>query len=97
MRNQRSAATLQAQQVAQERHRRIWNEQVQAEERVVVDNGLADLNRFAYFSEMVNYGGLMVTRGEMIADLQQCARSSGHPNPDALVSRYLQGHDRRTS
>lgn len=48
-----------------------------------------------YLSEEVNYGGLMVSRGEMIADLQRCAASfSDDPMQRAMfVSRYLQGRD----
>jgi hypothetical protein len=49
----------------------------------------------SYLAEEVCYGGLMVTRGEMIADLQETARASGHPNPQALVNAYLAGHSRR--
>jgi hypothetical protein len=47
-----------------------------------------------YLKQPVNYGGLIVTRGEMIADLTRIAEASGHPNPQALVSRYMQGFER---
>jgi hypothetical protein len=47
-----------------------------------------------YMNQPVNYGGLIVTRGEMIADLTRIAEQSGHPNPQALISRYMQGHAR---
>lgn len=45
-----------------------------------------------YLQELVDYGGQTVTRGAMIRDLQKVAASTGHPNPQALVDRYLQGH-----
>lgn len=47
-----------------------------------------------YMNQPVNYGGLIVTRGEMLTDLTRIAESSGHPNPQALVSRYMQGMER---
>jgi hypothetical protein len=40
-----------------------------------------------YLSELVSYGGEVMSRGEMIADLQ---KTLGDP---AMVDRYLQGHD----
>ncbi len=46
-----------------------------------------------YLNELVEYGGLLVPRGEMIADLQRIARNAGHANAQALVDRYLQGLD----
>lgn len=48
-----------------------------------------------YMNQPVNYGGLIVTRGEMIADLTRIAEASGHSNPQALVSRYMQGSELR--
>lgn len=47
-----------------------------------------------YLNQPVVYGGLVTTRGEMIADLTRIAEASGHPNPHALVSRYMQGAER---
>jgi hypothetical protein len=47
-----------------------------------------------YMNQAVVYGGLLVTRGAMIADLARIAEASGHPNPQALVSRYMQGFER---
>ena len=41
-----------------------------------------------YLSELVRYGGEIMTRGEMIADLQRIAGGK-----QALVDRYLQGHE----
>src|SRR5258708_6561188 len=32
-----------------------------------------------------------MTRGEMIRRLEKTARATGHPNPQVLVGRYLQG------
>jgi hypothetical protein len=40
---------------------------------------------------IVTFGGERMTRGEMIRRLQQTARATGHPNPQILVDRYLQG------
>jgi hypothetical protein len=48
-------------------------------------------NAATYLSQPVNYGGATVTRGEMITDLERIAAESGHPNPQMLVDRYLQG------
>lgn len=47
-----------------------------------------------YLNQHVNYGGIVVTRGEMIADLARIAEAIGHPDPQALVSRYMQGAER---
>jgi phosphoribosylcarboxyaminoimidazole (NCAIR) mutase len=50
-----------------------------------------------YLSEEVVYGGLVVTRAAMIADLQHMA-SAMTKDPvrqQALVSRYLQGFESR--
>ena len=47
-----------------------------------------------YLSEKVNYGGEMVTRGYMIADLQKLARSyypKDKRKQAALVEVYLRG------
>lgn len=49
-----------------------------------------------YFAEPVCYGGLMTTRGEMIADLQRSAASitSDPKRQQRLVNAYLMGHER---
>lgn len=44
-----------------------------------------------HLNQTVVYGGLVMSRGDMIADLQRMAKLTGHPNPDALVARYMQG------
>lgn len=48
-----------------------------------------------YLSETVVYGGLEMTRGEMIDDLQRVAASmTNDPTRQKLiVGRYLQGFD----
>ncbi len=43
---------------------------------------------------MVNFGGETMTYGEMVKQLHSIAEASGHPDPQVLVSRYLQGFDR---
>jgi hypothetical protein len=48
-----------------------------------------------YLNEIVNFGGLMVSRGEMIQELTKDAKASGHPNPQGLVNMYLAGHQRQ--
>jgi hypothetical protein len=40
---------------------------------------------------IVSFGGERMTYGEMIRRLQQTARATGHPKPQLLVDRYLQG------
>jgi hypothetical protein len=49
-----------------------------------------------YLSETVIYGGLEVTRGEMIADLQATAATyTDDPvRQQMFVSRYMQGFER---
>lgn len=42
---------------------------------------------------IVNFGGEIMIYAEMIAQLRLIAQASGHPNPQALVDRYLQGFD----
>lgn len=42
---------------------------------------------------MVIFGGKTMTYGEMVKQLREIAQASGHPNPQALVDRYLQGFD----
>lgn len=37
------AATLRAQQVAQDRHIRLWNERIAKEEQAIVDNFIGDI------------------------------------------------------
>jgi len=44
-----------------------------------------------YLQHVVTFGGERMTRGEMIRRLQKTAKTSGHPNPQLLVDRYLQG------
>ena len=44
-----------------------------------------------YLQHIVTYGGERMTRGKMIRRLQKTARATGHPNPQVLVDRYLQG------
>lgn len=50
-------------------------------------------NQTSYFDEIVTFGGEEMPRGRMIARLQECAKSTGHPNPQLLVDRYLQGFE----
>ena len=48
----------------------------------------------AYLSEEVEYGGLFVTRGEMIADLQAVAKSQFPADParqQRMVEAYMMG------
>jgi hypothetical protein len=47
-----------------------------------------------YLSEAVNYGGIITTRGNMIADLQRIAREMCPGDParqHAMVNVYLSG------
>ena len=50
-----------------------------------------------YFKEKVNYGGEIVTRGAMIRDLQNTAKTC-YPKDKrkqaGLVNAYLSGHSR---
>lgn len=45
-----------------------------------------------YMSEMVNYGGIRMSRSEMIEQLIEMAKSTGRTDWRVLVDRYLQGH-----
>lgn len=49
-----------------------------------------------HLSETVNYGGIEMTRGEMIADLEKVAATQSDDANErrAFVSRYLQGFER---
>jgi len=40
----------------------------------------------------VNYGGIRMSRGEMIEQLIETAKSTGRSDWRVLVDRYLQGH-----
>jgi hypothetical protein len=44
-----------------------------------------------FLQHIVNFSGERMTRGEMIRRLQETARATGHPRPQLLVDRYLQG------
>lgn len=48
-----------------------------------------------YLSELVNYGGEIVTRGEMLNDLHRVfATWTDDPiRQQMLVTRYMQGHE----
>ena len=45
-----------------------------------------------YMSETVNYGGIRMSRSEMIEQLIKMAKSTGRSDWRVLVDRYLQGH-----
>ena len=45
-----------------------------------------------YMSEMVNYGGIRMSRNEMIEQLTETAKATGRTDWRVLVDRYLQGH-----
>jgi hypothetical protein len=45
-----------------------------------------------YLNEAVNYGGVRMTRHEMIAQLTRVAKSTVRKDWHVLVERYLQGH-----
>lgn len=45
-----------------------------------------------YLNEVVNYGGIRMSRHEMIARLTDTAKSTGRKDWRVLVERYLQGH-----
>ena len=45
-----------------------------------------------YMSETVNYGGIRMSRSEMIEQLIETAKSTGRTDWRLLVDRYLQGH-----
>ena len=44
-----------------------------------------------YLRHIVTFGGERTSRGEMIRRLEKTARATGHPSPQVLVGRYLQG------
>ena len=46
---------------------------------------------YVALEHIVSFGGERMTYGEMIRRLQQTARATGHPKPQLLVDRYLQG------
>ena len=49
-----------------------------------------------YLTEEVLYGGITMTRGAMIADLQRVAATwtDDHRRQQMMVDRYLQGFER---
>lgn len=47
--------------------------------------------RRKYLQHIVTFGGERMMRGEMIRRLERTARATGHPHPQVLVDRYLQG------
>lgn len=48
-----------------------------------------------HLQHIVNFGGERMSRGEMIRRLQETAKATGHPTPQLLVDRYLQGWEAR--
>jgi len=46
---------------------------------------------YVALEHIVSFGGERMTYGEMIRRLQQTASVTGHPKPQLLVDRYLQG------
>lgn len=45
-----------------------------------------------HLAEIVNFGGLRVTRGEMIRQLTETAKATGRTDWQSLVNAYLGGH-----
>lgn len=48
-----------------------------------------------YLDEVVNYGGIPMTRGQMIRELTVTAKATGRENWQVLVNIYLAGHARK--
>jgi hypothetical protein len=48
-----------------------------------------------YLEEEVNYGGIPMTRGQMICELTATAKATGREDWQVLVNAYLAGHARK--
>lgn len=48
-----------------------------------------------YLEEEVNYGGIRMSRGQMIRELTSMAKATGREDWQALVNIYLAGHARK--
>ena len=48
-----------------------------------------------YLAELVSYGGELLPRGLVMADLERIAREQGHPDPRASAARAMQGLELR--
>jgi len=53
----------------------------------------------AHMEELINFGGLMMSRGEAYQELMAIAKAQGHSASDArvLADRWMQGYDRKRS